>query len=257
MTGPAEPALCLAGLSAGYGDLDVLHEVDLVVGPGEVVALMGANGAGKSTLLAAASGLLRPRAGRVRLGGADVTGLPPERLVRLGLAHVPERRQVFATMTVLENLRLGAYHRERAEPRTAIQADVAAAFEMFPVLAERKRQLAGTLSGGQQQMLALARGLMARPSVLLLDEPSLGLAPLVVQEILRALAQLPARGCAVLLVEQNARAALQVAARGYILELGRVAAEGPAAILAEDPRVKAAYLGTPEVPDPPVEASVA
>ncbi|MBI4492087.1 MAG: ABC transporter ATP-binding protein [Chloroflexi bacterium] len=240
---PAQPVLRLEALSAGYGGLEVLHGVDLVVQRNEVVALLGANGAGKSTLLAASSGLLRPRRGRVWLDGAEVTGLPAERLVRLGLAHVPERRQVFATMTVLENLLLGAHHRLGREPRAAIQTDLAAMVQVFPRLGERSRQLAGTLSGGEQQMLAIARGLMSRPLVLLLDEPSLGLAPLVARDIFQAVAALPARGCAVLLVEQNARAALQVAARGYVLELGRIAAEGPTDALANDARVSAAYLG--------------
>jgi branched-chain amino acid transport system ATP-binding protein len=217
--------------------------VDLVVYPGELVALLGPNGAGKSTLLAAASGLLRPRGGRVRLAGEDVTGLPAEQLVRRGLAHVPERRQVFASMTVLENLLLGAYHRQGRTARQAIAEDVQAVCELFPRLEERKHQLAGTLSGGEQQMLAIARGLMARPRLLLLDEPSLGLAPLVARDIFQVLADLPARGCAVLLVEQNARAALQVAGHAYVLELGRIAAAGPSAVLADDPRVSAAYLG--------------
>ena len=235
--------LRLDGVSAGYGALSVLHGVDLVVRRGEVVALLGANGAGKSTLLAAASGLLRPSAGRVWLRGRDVTALPAERLVRLGLAHVPERRQVFSTMTVVENLLLGAHHRIGRDPRAAIRLDVERVFAMFPQLSKRPGQLAGSLSGGEQQMLAIGRALMARPAVLLLDEPSLGLAPLVTRDIFRVVGELPAQECAVLLVEQNARAALGVAARGYMLELGRVAKEGASRELADDAAVSAAYFG--------------
>ena len=243
MSTDAPILLRLDDVTVGYGALTVLHGVDLVVRRGEVVALLGANGAGKSTLLAAASGLLRPAAGRVWLRGRDVTALPAERLVRLGLAHVPERRQVFSTMTVAENLLLGAHHRIGRDPRAAIRLDVERVFAMFPQLARRPKQLAGSLSGGEQQMLAIGRALMARPAVLLLDEPSLGLAPLVAREIFSVVGELPAQECAVLLVEQNARAALAVAARGYVLELGRIAKEGAAFDLAQDPAVSAAYLG--------------
>jgi len=235
--------LRLDAIDAGYGALGVLHEIDLSVGEGEVVALIGANGAGKSTLLSVASGLIRPRAGRVWLRGSDVTGWPAERLVRRGLAHVPERRRLFATMTVLENLLLGAHARFGHEPRAAIDIDVERAFTMFPHLARRARQLAGSLSGGEQQMLAIARGLMSRPAILLLDEPSLGLAPLVAREIFKVVGALPEQGCAVLIVEQNVRAALAVASRGYVIELGRISKHTSAAALIDDPEVHQAYMG--------------
>ncbi len=238
-----ETALRLDGLTAGYGALTVLHEVHAEARPGEVTALLGANGAGKSTLLAVASGLLRPSAGRVWLHDRDVTGLGAERLVRRGIALVPERRQVFSTMSVMENLLLGAHHRMGRDPRAAVRLDVDRVLGMFPALARRTGQLAGSLSGGEQQMLAIARALMARPSVLLLDEPSLGLAPLVAREIFSVIAALPEQGCAVLLVEQNARAALAIARYCYVLELGRVAKQGRAEELARDPAVHAAYLG--------------
>jgi branched-chain amino acid transport system ATP-binding protein len=240
----ADVLLRLDDVTAGYGALTVLHEVGLEVRRGEVTALLGANGAGKSTLLAVASGILRPSAGRVLLRDRDVTALPAERLVRLGVALVPERRQVFSTMSVMENLLLGAHHRMGRDPRAAIRLDIDRIFGMFPQLARRPRQLAGSLSGGEQQMLAIGRALMSRPTVLLLDEPSLGLAPIVTREIFAVVAGLPAQECSVLLVEQNARAALAVASRGYVLELGRVAKEGAAADLARDPAVSAAYLGT-------------
>ncbi len=241
MTGDA--VLRLEGVTAGYGALTVLHDVTIAVARGEVTALLGANGAGKSTLLAVASGLIRPGRGRIWIGDRDVTALPAERLVRCGLAHVPERRQVFSTMTVRENLLLGAHHRMGRDGSASIRLDVERVFALFPQLAGRTRQLAGALSGGEQQMLAIGRGLMARPSVLLLDEPSLGLAPLVAREIFAAIAALPEQGCSVLLVEQNARAALGVARRGYVLELGRIARHGTAGDLARDPSVSAAYLG--------------
>ncbi len=235
--------LRLEGVTAGYGALTVLHDVHVEVRHGEVAALLGANGAGKSTLLGAASGLLRPSAGRVWLRDRDVTALSTERLLGLGIAHVPERRQVFATMSVMENLLLGAHHRMRRDPRAAIRLDIERVFSMFPQLGHRTRQLAGSLSGGEQQMLAIGRALMSRPAVLLLDEPSLGLAPIVARDIFRVIAALPEQECSVLLVEQNARAALSVASRGYVLELGRIAKAGTADDLARDPAVSAAYLG--------------
>ncbi len=237
----AGPLLVVEGLRAAYGRIEVLHGIDLTVNAGEIVALIGANGAGKSTALATISGLLAPRGGRVTFEGRDITGRPAEDLVRLGLSHVPERRQLFGALTVEDNLLLGAY--ARRGDRVGQRAALARVYELFPILQERRRQRAGTLSGGQGQMLALGRGLMARPSLLLLDEPSVGLAPLVAREIFAAVAALRERGTTVLIVEQNARAALRLADRGYVLETGRVVLAGPAAELMADPTVQGVYLG--------------
>ncbi|MDR7482555.1 MAG: ABC transporter ATP-binding protein [Armatimonadota bacterium] len=230
-------------VTAGYGRLTVLRQVSLAVRSGTVAALIGSNGAGKTTLLRVISGLLAPAAGRIVFDGLDVTGWPPERLVGLGLAHVPERRQLFSSMSVEDNLRLGAYLRFRTEGAAAVAADLDRVFAIFPRLRERRRQLAGTLSGGEQQMLAIGRGLMARPRLLLLDEPSLGLAPLLVRELFAGLVDLRAAGHTLLLAEQNARQALQVADDAFVLENGRVSRAGPGAALLADPRVQAAYLG--------------
>ena len=229
----------LRGLSAGYGGTEVLRDVSLQVAPGEVVALVGANGAGKSTLVKVVSGLLRPSAGAVLLDGAPVHGLSVADRVRRGVVHVPEGRQVFAGLSARANLRLGAY----LDPRDA-GARMAEACTAFPDLAARLNTLAGTFSGGQQQMLAIARGLMARPRLLLLDEPSLGLSPRLVAEVFRLVASLRARGIAVLLAEQNARAALAIADRGVVIENGHVAMEGAGAALLGNPEVAARYLGT-------------
>ena len=227
------------GLVAGYGRFPVLHGIDLALRPGEIVTLIGANGAGKSTLVSVLSGLLRPSAGRVVLGGADVTALSPAGRLRLGLCHVPEGRQVFAGMTVAEHLALGgrlATPGQRAERMAALGAQ-------FPVLRERLGAVVGNLSGGQQQMLAIARGLMSGPRLLLLDEPSLGLSPLLVGEVFRLVQRLRDRGLTVLLAEQNARAALGIADRGYVMENGRIVLEGSAAELLCSPEVTARYLG--------------
>ena len=218
-------SLAVQGLRSGYGRLEVLHGIDLNVEPAEIVAVMGANGAGKTTLLWTLSGLLRPTAGSVELDGADVTGLPAERLAAAGLAHVPENRLVFPTLTVEDNLRLGAYTQRRRSV-TQRAADRERALTLFPRLAERTAQVAGTLSGGEQQMLAIARGLLSRPSLLVLDEPSLGLAPRLVGEIFAALGTLRDDGLALLLVEQNTRAAFSVADRAYVLDRGRVLMDG-------------------------------
>jgi branched-chain amino acid transport system ATP-binding protein len=229
------------GLQAGYDRLQVLHDVDVDVAPGELVAVIGANGAGKSTLLRAVSGLLRPRGGTVSLDGHDVTGASAEQIAARGLAHVPENRLVFPSLTVEDNLSLGGWTRRKDGRRDERRAQ---ALELFPRLADRIALAAGALSGGEQQMLAMARALMADPSVVVLDEPSLGLAPRVVGEIVDALARLrDERNLAVLLVEQNVRAAFRVADRVLVMDRGRVVATGTPAELADDPRVRAAYLG--------------
>ncbi|HXF69320.1 MAG TPA: ABC transporter ATP-binding protein [Thermoflexus sp.] len=235
--------LKVEALRAAYGPVQVLHGVSLQVGAGEIVTVIGANGAGKTTLLRAISGLLRPTAGRIWFDGQEITGWPPERIVALGLVQIPERRQLFASMSVEDNLYLGAYLRLRRGERKAVEEDLQRVYELFPRLKERRRQIAGTLSGGEQQMLAIGRGLMARPRMLLLDEPSLGLAPLLVQELFRVIRSLREQGLTVLLVEQNARQALRVADRAYVMETGRIVREGPAVELLEDPALQAAYLG--------------
>jgi branched-chain amino acid transport system ATP-binding protein len=234
--------LKIRNLYAYYGSVKALSGVTLHVREGEIVALIGANGAGKTTLLNAVCGLVR-REGEVNFAGRDLAGLAPEAVVALGLSQVCEGRQLFAPMTVLENLELGAYRRRQRRDRADIQADRERVFHLFPRLKERLTQKAGTLSGGEQQMLAIGRALMARPRLLLLDEPSLGLAPRVVEDILATLNQLRAEGLTTLLVEQNARAALRVADRAYVLETGRIILSGAAADLLSDRQVTRAYLG--------------
>jgi len=234
----------VSGLSARYGAVAALRDVSLEVRAGELVALIGANGAGKSTLLRTIAGLVAPTAGRVALDGRDVTGQAPEAMIRAGVALVPERRRVFAPLTVLDNLELGGYALPRGRDfRGRLEAGVEEAYRLFPVLRRRRDQLAGTLSGGEQQMLAIGRALMTRPRLLLCDEPSLGLAPLVVAEIMRLLSTLRAEGTTILLVEQNARMALRAADRAYVLEVGSVVLSGAATDLLEDDQLKAAYLG--------------
>ncbi len=234
------PLLAVDDLSVGYGRLEVVHGVSLVVGLGEIATVIGPNGAGKTTLLAALMGLL-PSRGRVSYDGRDLAGLATEDRVERGLVLVPEQRALFGTLSVADNLILGAYarHDGRAERKRRLDA----VFADFPRLAERQEQAAATLSGGERQMLALGRALMAEPRLLLLDEPSLGLAPLVVMEIFRIIKRLRERGVSILLIEQNARAALECADSGYVLELGEIGAAGPAAGLLHDPRVVATYLG--------------
>ncbi len=224
-----DPVLAVRGLRAGYGRIVGLDQVDLTVGPGELVALLGSNGAGKSTLLRAVSGVITPWSGTVVLGGEDVTGMRSDRLVRRGLAHVPEGRRPLPRLSVDDNLRLGAYSRR---DRAGVAADLAMVYERFEALAPRRRQKAGTLSGGEQQMLAIGRALMSRPTLLLLDEPSLGLSPLLVSRVFAMIRQLRADGLTVLLVEQNATQSLAVADRGYVLTRGRVTDEGSADELA-------------------------
>lgn len=236
----ATPLLQIDNLTVNYGGIQALQGVSLTVQAGEVVTLIGANGAGKSTTLRAVSRLLRPRSGRILYDGHDISRARPDQVVQLGIAQCPEGRRVLARQTVADNLLLGAYIRR---DRAAIAADLAAQFATFPRLAERRTQLAGTLSGGEQQMLAIARALMSRPRLLLLDEPSLGLAPIIVREIFAIIRRLHESGVTILLVEQNANLALQNADRGYVLEAGRITLTGPAADLLGDERVRRAYLG--------------
>ena len=227
-------------LDAAYGELRALAEVSVRVEPGEIVALVGSNGAGKTTLLRSIAGLTRPRAGRIRWRNEDLGHLPPHEVVERGVAMVPEGRRLFGHMTVEENLGLGAFTRRARGERSASLARV---YEIFPRLAERRRQRAGALSGGEQQMVAIGRALMTRPALLMLDEPSLGLAPRVVEALLEVLATIHQTGVAVFLVEQNVRAALGLAHRGYLLAHGRVVGEGSGAGLLGDPEVRRAYLG--------------
>ncbi|PYN79414.1 MAG: ABC transporter ATP-binding protein [Candidatus Rokuibacteriota bacterium] len=235
------PALLeIEDLHVSYGRIRAVQGVSLTVPDAAIVALIGANGAGKSTLLRAISGIVRPRRGAVRFLGEDLVGLPVHQIARRHVIHVPEGRGMLARMTVLENLRLGGFARS-GHASTALELD--RVFALFPVLSQRRGQLAGSLSGGEQQMLAIARGMMARPRLLMLDEPSLGLAPLLVREIFRIIPRLTAEGTAVLLVEQNARMALQCAAHAYVLQTGRVVLSGPAADLLATPEVQRAYLG--------------
>ena len=231
--------LACEGLHVGYGRVDVLHGVSLAVHADELVALIGPNGAGKTTALKTIVGLLRPTRGGVTFDGASLLGRDPAAIVARGIALVPQGRMIFQTLTVRENLRLGAYRAESGEVGHRMEAVLTA----FPVLAERLGHLGGTLSGGQQQMLAIARALMSNPALLILDEPSTGLAPTIVESIFQTLADLHLRGTMILLVEQNAHIALELASRAYVLEQGSIVAEGPAAALRQDARVMAAYLG--------------
>jgi branched-chain amino acid transport system ATP-binding protein len=231
--------LTVGGLRAGYGKVEVLHDVGLAVAPGRIVALIGANGAGKTTLLKTISGLIRPVAGTIAFEGRDIARRPAYKIVALGISHVPEGRAILRRMSVVENLRMGAYVRSDSE----VENDIAGAMARFPVLAERRHQPAGTLSGGEQQMLAIARALVARPRLLLMDEPSLGLAPKLVTGIFHTLRQLRDEGKTILLVEQNARQALQVADHAYVMERGRIVLAGTGASLLDTPEVQRTYLG--------------
>ncbi|GHE57831.1 ABC transporter ATP-binding protein [Streptomyces vinaceus] len=235
---PAPTILELADLHVSYGAISALRGVDMVVREGEVVALLGANGAGKTTTLRTISGLHQPTSGQVRFCGERVDGIASHAVVGLGIGHSPEGRRVFADMTVLENLHMGAYRFKRLR-----QEDLDRVFALFPRLAERRTQQAGTLSGGEQQMLAMGRALMGRPELLLLDEPSMGLAPLIVAQIFEIIKEINTQGTTVLLVEQNAAQALRIADRGYVLETGRITLHAPAHELLDDPRIRAAYLG--------------
>ncbi len=232
------PLLEIAGLVTGYGPIEVLHGVDLVVMPGEIVTLVGANGAGKTTLMRCISGVQPLRAGAMRFDGADLARRPDHARAGLGIAHSPEGRQIFGELTVEENLRLGGYHR-----RDDLSADLSEVYALFPVLRDKAALTAGGLSGGQQQMLAIGRAIMTRPRLMLLDEPSMGLAPVLVDQVLQVIGALRDRGVTLLVVEQNAYAALKVADRGYVMEQGRITLSGSSAELIADPRIREAYLG--------------
>ena len=227
-------------LRAGYGPIEVLKGINLTVGAGEIVTVIGANGAGKTTTLMTVSGCIKVRGGRVAFDGQDLGSVPAHEIVKRGLAQSPEGRKIFPRLTVLENLEMGAFTRT---DKPGIQADIEKAYHLFPILKQRHKQLGGTLSGGEQQMLAIARALMSRPKLLLLDEPSLGLAPMIVLKIFEVIRELNRDGMSVLLVEQNARLALKLAHRGYVMETGSITATDKADALLNDPRIQAAYLG--------------
>ncbi len=235
--------LRVESISAFYGAIQALRNVSIHVSAGEIVTLLGANGAGKTTLLKIISGIHVPVKGRLWFGGQNITGLPAERILHLGVGQVPEGRQIFAPLSVLDNLILGAYVSFRREEKKEVLKDLDSIFELFPVLKERTKQRAGTLSGGEQQMVAIGRTLMARPKLLLLDEPSMGLAPKVVNDIFQTIQTLRSRATTILLVEQNAKAALKVADRGYIIETGRIILEGETQDLLNNKEVQRAYLG--------------
>jgi len=236
--------LTIENLLAGYGKVQVLHGISIEVPKGKIVTLIGSNGAGKSTTMRAISGMIKPTSGKVTLAGQDITGLESHKIAKRGLAHSPEGRRVFPTLSVLDNIRMGAFVRyTKARPKGDVESDLQKALEMFPRLKERTLQLAGTLSGGEQQMLAMARAVMLNPEVFLLDEPSMGLAPILVEEVFHIISRLKSQGVTMLLVEQFAAAALKVADYGYVLENGRISVHGPAEKLKNDPAVKAAYLG--------------
>ncbi|MBI2767912.1 MAG: ABC transporter ATP-binding protein [Chloroflexi bacterium] len=231
--------LDLSGLVAGYGGITAIKGISLEVDPGEVVTLIGSNGAGKSTTLRAISGLIRPRAGRITFAGKAISGMKPHDIVSLGISQVPEGRGIFSRLTVAENLALGAFQRHDGE----VHADLDRTFRLFPRLKERENQLGGTLSGGEQQMLAIGRALMARPKLLLLDEPSMGLSPVLVETIFATIAEIRREGATILLVEQNAAMALEIADRAYVIESGVITLQGTGAALAQDDSVRRAYLG--------------
>jgi branched-chain amino acid transport system ATP-binding protein len=235
--------LRIQSITASYGKIQALRGVSLHVSPGDIVTLIGANGAGKTTILNTISGLVPVQSGKILFSDQNITGVSPENIVKLGISQVPEGRQIFAPLSVMDNLLLGAYPRYRRKTKQQIHSELDSIFEIFPILKERRKQLAGTLSGGEQQMLAIGRALMPKPKLLLLDEPSMGLAPMIVSEIFKVIKSLRERGTTILLVEQNARAALGIADRGYVLETGTIVLQGSADELMENQEVKRAYLG--------------
>ncbi len=237
---PTAPLLRLEGVSAGYGDVQVLWEIDLAIGPGEIVALVGPNGAGKSTALSTISGIVRPRTGRIIFDDQPIENAPTKRIVELGIAHVPEGRRLFSALSVRDNLLMGAFQRR---DKRQIADDLTRTLDLFPRLKERLNALGGNLSGGEQQMVAIGRGLMSKPRLLMIDELSLGLAPVIVESLIEIIGQVNRDGTAILIVEQDVQAALEQAARGYVLETGQITLSGPASALLADERIKQAYLG--------------
>lgn len=236
--------LSIKNLEAGYGKVKVLHGISIDVPKSQVITLIGSNGAGKTTTMRAITGMIKPTGGEITLDGKKIDGFDSHKIARLGMAHSPEGRRVFSTMSVTDNLLLGAFPRlTYSRPKGDVKGDLERAMELFPRLKERRNQLAGTLSGGEQQMLAMARAIMLNPEIILLDEPSMGLAPILVDEVFKIIARLKSEGVTMLLVEQFAAAALNVADYGYVLENGRITVHGPAEKLKNDPAVKAAYLG--------------
>lgn len=234
------PLLRVEHLNAGYGDVQVLWEISLTIGPGEIVALVGPNGAGKSTTLSAISGIVRPRGGQIFFDGQPIHAASTRRIVELGIAHVPEGRRLFSALTVRDNLLMGAFQRR---DKQQVAADLTHTLDLFPRLKERLHAIGGTLSGGEQQMVAIGRGLMSRPRLLMIDELSLGLAPVIVESLIEIISQVNRDGTAILIVEQDVQAALEQAARGYVLEAGHITLNGPAPDLLADERIKQAYLG--------------
>lgn len=235
------PLLKLTNINSFYGGIQALNDINLEINKGEIVTLLGSNGAGKSTTLKTISSIIKPKSGTIKWNGKDIVGLPPHKIVELGIVHVPEGRRVFGGLTVIENLELGAYTFRK--DKEWVEDGIARAFELFPRLKERTKQLAGTLSGGEQQMLAISRGLMGDPKLLLLDEPSMGLAPIIVQEIMRTIKEINENGTTILLIEQNAQAALRLADRGYVIEIGKIVMHDTAETLREDDQIIKAYLG--------------
>ncbi len=233
----------LSGVSAYYGNIQALKNVSLAIPEGQIVTIIGANGAGKTTLLKTISGIIQTKDGRIIYNGRDLSRETPAKIVSLGISHTPEGRQLFTHLSLLDNLHLGAYLYHSKKNQVEIEKRLEGIYRIFPVLKERTKQLAGTLSGGEQQMVAISRALMSRPRLLLLDEPSMGLAPMLVAEIFRVIRQLNEQGTTILLVEQNARAALKIAHHGYVLETGSIVIDGPAKDLLEDRKVRQAYLG--------------
>jgi len=235
------PLLKLTNVNSYYGKIHALNSINLEINHGEIVALLGSNGAGKSTTLKTISNIIKPKSGQIEWNGQSIVGMPPHKIVELGIIHVPEGRRIFGGLTIIENLELGAFTFRK--DKKWIKEGIERSFDLFPRLKERSKQLAGTLSGGEQQMLAISRGLMGNPKLLMLDEPSMGLAPIIVQEIMRIIKEINKQGTTILLIEQNAKAALRLANRGYLIEIGNIVMHDSAEVLREDDKIIKAYLG--------------